>query len=355
MPTTLIAVTGLSPAVVTETLWALAHSPRPTLPERVEFITTAIGAEVIERQLFTPSPEWNGSTVWESLRQTLGCTPDQLIASPAQVITMSDGTRGRALELADIRTPAENQAAAEFLFSRVWNVVRDPAQRLIASVAGGRKTMGALLHSAVTLIGREDDLITHVLVDPPYETLPGFFFPAQPACPLLDGRGRAHEPGAARIQLAEVPFVPLRNRFKELDAMPGSFLHLRDTLAQRLRHDAERPVPIQLQHWQGRVIVDGVVKKCRPRPLAVLEFILRSAERNLTFEDRKESPFSIAAEAFVKWQTQHAGQMPAMDLKDFTARELTKDLSYLRSLLKHCAWQPATSGFLQAPFRRESS
>ena len=42
--TTLLAVTGLSPAIVTETIWALAQENPPILPDRVIFLTTATGA-----------------------------------------------------------------------------------------------------------------------------------------------------------------------------------------------------------------------------------------------------------------------------------------------------------------------
>ena len=51
MPTTLLAVTGLSPAIVTETVWALAKENPPTLPTRVIFLTTAVGAAKIQEQL----------------------------------------------------------------------------------------------------------------------------------------------------------------------------------------------------------------------------------------------------------------------------------------------------------------
>jgi CRISPR-associated protein (TIGR02584 family) len=171
MNTTLLAVTGLSPAIVTETLWALAMRKPRILPRRVAFVTTMTGAAKIESELFTPRPDWNDLSVWESLRKSLKAGPDELIAEPPHVISMPDPSSGRAVPLDDIRTPAENQAAAEFIFARVWDVVRDKHCHLIASVAGGRKTMGALLHSAVSLIGRENDLITHVLVSAPFDTL----------------------------------------------------------------------------------------------------------------------------------------------------------------------------------------
>ena len=49
-------------------------------------------------------------------------------------------------------------------------VVEKADATLIASIAGGRKTMGALLYGCMTLLGRETDRLTHVLVHEPFET-----------------------------------------------------------------------------------------------------------------------------------------------------------------------------------------
>lgn len=355
MKTTLLAVTGLSPAIVTETLWALAQRETAILPDRVGFITTVTGAKVIEEQLFTPIPEWSGLSVWETLRKSLKAESHQLIADPTHIITIPEPSTGRAIGLDDIRTPEENSAAAEFIFSRVWDVVRDMDCRLISSVAGGRKTMGALLHAAVSLIGRKDDLLTHVLVDPPFDTLRGFFFPGQPGGSILDRNGVAHEPESARPQMAEVPFVSLRNRFKDLDDLPGSFLTLRDTIDRQLTKDAEREVLIRIEHDRQRVIIDGTAHKIKPRALAVLEFVLRCHIKRQIFSVGSKAPQDLAAEAFVKWYQRNAKRLLGFDLTGgFSTRNFTHDLNYLRTSLKSSTWQPAKGSFVQAPFNLES-
>jgi CRISPR-associated protein (TIGR02584 family) len=345
--TTLLAVTGLSPAIVTETLWALAMRTPRVLPRRVVFVTTLTGALAIEEQLFTPLEEWKGMSVWDSLRKSLKAGPDELIAEPPQVISIPDPSSGRAVLLDDIRTPAENQAAAEFIFSRVWDVVRDKDCHLIASVAGGRKTMGALLHSAVSLIGREDDLITHVLVSPPFDTLPGFFYPAQPQCPLHDSRsGRVYEAARAEITLAEVPFVPLRNRFKELDDLPGSFLTLRETLSQRLKQDAEREIPIRIDHLRGVLEIDAKPHSVRARALAILHFILECNQSSNVPPDQV-----TAAVKFTTWFTEHREILGHIDSPRFDESDIRRELNHLRDILKDAPWQPARRTLVQAPFR----
>lgn len=355
MTTTLLAVTGLSPAIVTETLWTLARRQPAIFPDKVVFITTATGAGILEAQLFSPKPEWNDRSVWEALRKSIKAPADALVAEPPAVIAMPDASQGRSLPLDDIRTPEENAAAAEFIFGQVWNVVRDRDQRLIASVAGGRKTMGALLHAAVSLIGRETDLLTHVLVEPPYDTLPDFFFPGQPGGDLTDRDGNRHPTRKAKPILTEVPFVPLRNRFKELDDLPGSFLTLRDKLAASLARDAEREIPIRIEPARNRFQVDGRPYRANHLQLAVLEFILRAHLKKQSFAGHPRSPQEVAAEAFAKWAAKHTDRYPALNIDPSRgARLITHPLSELRTMLKNAPWQPAKGSFIQTPFRLES-
>lgn len=348
MKTTLLAVTGLSPAIVTETIWALAARRPEILPERVVFITTATGAPRLEEQLFTARPDWDGLSVWDALRNSVRAPAGALIAEPPAVISLPDPAAGRARPLDDIRTPEDNAAAAEFIFGQVWNVVRDRDRRLVASVAGGRKTMGALLHAAVSLIGRESDLLTHILVEPPFDTLPAFFFPGQPGGPVADHAGKKHPTSRAHPVLAEVPFVPLRNRFKELDDLPGSFLSLRDQLAETLEFEAERPVPLRIDHQREIVEVGGRRQPVRHRALAVLHFILRCNEKDSVPPDQ-----STAAEVYRKRIAARPAEFGPVAYPDLSAEDFRRELNHLRTLLARDPWQPAKRTLRQPPFTLE--
>jgi CRISPR-associated protein (TIGR02584 family) len=354
MKTTLLAVTGLSPAIVTETLFALARENPAIIPDRVVFLTTATGADEIEKQLFSKLPAWGGLTVWEALRRSLKAEQHQLIAEAPRLICYPDQHSGREAPLVDIVTPTDNQAAAETIFGAVWDIVRDPDHRLIASIAGGRKTMGALLHAAVSLIGRETDRITHILVDSPYDTLTGFFFPPQPDQALLDRNGRAHEARDARLHLTDIPFVPLRNRFDELDELPGSFMALRDRLSSALRLDAEREVPIRIDPVQGLFYVDGKSYKANDQQLALLDFILQMHLVGETFQNRPFTPQNAAAEEFLHWIKKNQTRYPDLRVDpEIEGRFISKNLSELRTKLKDAPWKPAKMQFRQAPFRIE--
>lgn len=228
--TILLAVTGMSPAILTETVWALAMREK-TIPSRVIAVTTAAGRERL-RALWTPDPALGGLAPWEALRGALedaghhlegrlrfGDTPDDI-----RVITTTHPPTGRSLELEDIRTAAENTATADFILEQVRGIAANPDTRLVASIAGGRKTMGTLLYAAVSLLGRDSDRITHVLVEPPFESHPGFWFPGQPTG---KARSKAKNHNGPWVELADIPFLPLRNKITgTFGREPGSFLAL---------------------------------------------------------------------------------------------------------------------------------
>jgi CRISPR-associated protein (TIGR02584 family) len=295
--TTLIAVTGLSPAIVTETIWALAHEKPRVLPQRVVFITTGTGAAKIREQLHTPLPAFDGQTAWQALRSVLKAKDNELIAEEPRLIGIANKKTGTFDPLPDIQTREENDIAASFILEEVRRVTMNPDTPLIASIAGGRKTMGALLHAAVTLLGRETDRLTHVLVSPPYETLPGFFFPGQLGGPVptRDAKEK-HPPEKARVQLADVPFVPLRNRFDDLREVPGSFSGMVRKWSKTLKADAARPVLIEISYRRKCVWVDDQPAALPKRAIAVFHFLLTRQEKGRSPVDQKE-----AAERMNRW------------------------------------------------------
>jgi hypothetical protein len=78
---------------------------------------------------------------------------------------------------------------------------------------------------------RESDRLTHLLVNEPFEDPrlePRFCFPtptpiAHRLPPAGSRAASEYLSTDARIELADVPFVPLRNRFTDLADLPGSF------------------------------------------------------------------------------------------------------------------------------------
>lgn len=199
----LLAVTGLTPQVVTETLHALAcHPELPWIPDEVHLITTITGAENARLNLLLPDG-W-----FHRLCQDYHLPP---IAFPVGNIHILADADGHALE--DIRTPAQNTLAADFITETVRRLTADPESELHVSIAGGRKTMGYYLGYALSLYGRQQDRLSHVLVSDPYETNRDFYYPTPYDHPIHSRRGDKEvtvDARNARVDLADIPFVRLR-------------------------------------------------------------------------------------------------------------------------------------------------
>ncbi|MCF7786754.1 MAG: TIGR02584 family CRISPR-associated protein [Prosthecobacter sp.] len=280
MSTTFLAVTGMSPAIVTETVWALAHETPSVVPNHVVLITTSEGVKALDRELFTASPHFGGRKVWEALREAVGAQPDELIMQDYSVINVPDTAAGKTVPLPDIRTPEDNIAAANYILNQVRAIVNEPEKRLIASIAGGRKSMGALLYAAVTLLGRPLDRLTHVLVREPFDArlTPPFFFPTQPAVnhELRNQLGElisTHSSKEAGIQLADIPFPVLQNFFaRDVGQATGTFADVvqrasmpaRDYVraTARLRMLADEPVAIINDQRVKLAVNEYLIMRC---------------------------------------------------------------------------------------------
>jgi len=206
--TVFIAVAGVSPAVLTESIWALAHENPPVIPDEVLVITTLSGRDEIRNRLF------GEDSVWVSLRQALNVPDDKLrFGSDASIQVIGDGNQS----LADIATPQENEIAADFILRALRPYTEDPSITVIASIAGGRKTMSALMLACMSLLGREQDRVCHVLANDQFIVgAKGFFFPRS-----------KREQKAADIQLSDIPFIRVRGWYEqESGKAPASYSHM---------------------------------------------------------------------------------------------------------------------------------
>lgn len=343
----LFAVTGMSPAVLTETVWALAHDPeRPILPSRVVVVTTSVGRKTLVDTLLRPSHDFGGKTVWESLRESLikegfDLTGRLQFGETGQDIRVfvNGDQNGISRELADIATPEDNAAAADFLLEQLRSFVVDPDLPVIASIAGGRKTMGALLFACMTLVGRETDRITHVLVDPRYEQplTPMFFFPGQPQETLRSRDGRKFAAHNASINLSDIPFVPLRNRFQELEGVPGTYRRMVAAYSSRLKCVTDDPVVVHLDGEQLVVTVNGKMVPLRERSFFMLEFLLKINT------ERKVPVGQIEGESVLKeFLTHHPAERARKWAGTLSVDDMKRELNVLRTLFTKTGlcWMP---------------
>lgn len=204
----LLAVTGLTPQVVTETLFALAcQGDTPWVPDSVHLLTTATGAENARLNLL------EGQGWFHRLVEDYGLPT---IAFSEDNIHILADTTGKHLD--DIRTPEDNALAADFISDTLRRLTQDPDTELHVSMAGGRKTMGYYLGYALSLFGRAQDRLSHVLVSEPYETNRDFYYPTPYPHPIHTQRGGKEytvDARNGRVELAHIPFVRLREGIPE--------------------------------------------------------------------------------------------------------------------------------------------
>jgi len=200
----LLAVTGLSPQVVTETLYALAvNRGEQWIPTEVRIITTEEGAERVRHSLLNPE---HGH--FHRLCQEYDLPVIDFTMAGVHVIRDDSGE-----PLEDIRSEQDNERCANTITEMVRELTADSESSLHVSIAGGRKTMGYYLGYALSLYGRSQDRLSHVLVSAPYESHPDFYYPTKESRLIhtRDDRSRAYDTSEAQVSLAEIPFVRLRD------------------------------------------------------------------------------------------------------------------------------------------------
>lgn len=208
----LLCATGLSPQVVTETVYALATQREPAfIPTEVHVISTIEGAERARLTLLHHDGNQFGK-----LCKAYGLPPISFAENNIHVIRNSAGE-----PLVDIHDAEANSACADTMIRLVGEITSDPESALHVSIAGGRKTMGYLLGYALTLLGRRQDRMSHVLVSSPYESQKDFFFPTPTSQVLYTRDGKPLDASKAQVQLAEIPYVNLRSGMVDLIAGGG--------------------------------------------------------------------------------------------------------------------------------------
>lgn len=256
----LVAVAGQTPQIVTETLYALMVLRRPPVPiSEIFILTTARGAQTARRalldreqgQFFAFCREYsidpNAIAFDEdhiiTIKKEVGSGRPSVVGR-RRLTTMGHGQRTKnkgertddkepMTDLDDIRTVEENAALAQQLIGFIKQLTNQPDTALHCSLAGGRKTMSAYMALALTLYGRQQDTLSHVLVSEEFESNSKFFFPPRRNQQIPIQRGGALDivhTKDARIELAEIPFIRLRERlgstFVQLDQSVEQIIQL---------------------------------------------------------------------------------------------------------------------------------
>lgn len=199
----LVISTGLAPQVITEMLWWLAardKGPR-IVPDAIHVVTTRKGAEIIHRDV--RGSEGKLSVFCREF--DLPDLNDRLHVSLPEADNPEDVDDAR-----DIET---NVGYANCVTRLLRELTDDPENRVLACLAGGRKAMSFYMGYAMSLLGRPDDDLCHVLVSPAFENSREFWWkPKEPrmVSVSVDGLEQQRSTDEATIDVAQIPFVRLR-------------------------------------------------------------------------------------------------------------------------------------------------
>jgi CRISPR-associated protein (TIGR02584 family) len=267
----LLAVCGLSPQIVTETVYALVRQSPAYIPTDIYLITTEDGARKAVETLLSPGKGWLNKLVQDY--QIPAIEFDQ---SRIHILQTPEG-----VNLSDIRTPTDNQYAADFITDVVRQHTLDPDCALHVSIAGGRKTMGFYLGYALSLYGRDQDRLSHVLVQEPFENCPDFFYPTPYSQRLKLRDQQEHDAQYAEVALAQIPFVSLRHGLPQ--ALLDGQASFNDTVRSARASLAGHQLDIDLR--SRRIRASGIVIELPPAELAFLSVFAKRAQAG-------ESPLS---------------------------------------------------------------
>ena len=266
----LLCVAGLSPQIVTETLYALTVTGEPRfVPTEIHLLTTAEGAERARLTLLGDDPGW-----FHRLRRDYGLPNIRFTLDSLHILRAADG---RPLD--DIRGVADNEAIADAITNQVRKLTADPDGAIHASIAGGRKTMGFYLGYALSLFGRPQDRLSHVLVSSPFESNPNFFYPA-PVERVIFATGPDQRPldaSSATVMLADIPFVRLRDGLQESLLREGASFS--DVVRQAQRNLAAPSLTLDAANC--RVRCGETVLRLTPISFAWLAWFARRAQVGL--------------------------------------------------------------------------
>lgn len=238
----LLVVSGMSPQILTETLYALTQKRNPAfIPTEVHVLTTSSGASNARLNLLVGKHA-------HFLRFCEDYGLNKSIFTEKNIHCIEDSQNN---QLEDIRSLKDNEAAADHITRFIRDLTADDKSALHVSMAGGRKTMGYYAGYALSLYGREQDRLSHVLVTEGFEGHRDFYYPTRESQPIHREGKPTLDARDADVVLAEIPFVRLRQEIPQnlLDGQ-ASFS---ESIAMAQRAQEPQRLMIDLQNLVFRI------------------------------------------------------------------------------------------------------
>ena len=260
----LISVVGLSPQVITETLyyyWCLTSPPVPIT--EVFALTTLYGKQALEDTLLGDSGKL------KSLCDDYNLPPIHFDLANIRLLKDADGQ-----PLEDISNVVDNETLADQLFAFVRKLATSTDVCLHASIAGGRKTMGLYIGLAMQFYGRPGDTLSHVLVNPELENRE-FFYPPPNGAHVILSDGRTIAADEIRLELAEIPLLLLGEKIPFLEKHANAGYTELIKIAQQEYNALEAITPVIINTFSRRLEIGEVTINLTPLEVALYLFFVQ--------------------------------------------------------------------------------
>lgn len=299
----LFLVTGMTPQIITETIWALACDQDSTdtwVPDEVHVLSTQDGLNQIRKRLFEDG-------VFAQFKRDYPIL-EQINFDPANHLHVITDQNDKPLM--DLKTPEENERSADIICEIVKGFTSMDDTSVHVSIAGGRKTMGFYAGYALSLYGRAQDSLSHVLVQSEFEKAVNFFYPT-PKEHLVSDRdskvvGDAQD---AQVWLAKIPFVRMHEAI-----LPKHQLKKEDSFSEVVQkiNESYEDITLELNTFSRKAIINDkfVIDNLPPREWAFLNWF---ADR------RKEGKGGVIA------PSKNSNEKSSNDGQDEYIQELTEE------------------------------
>ena len=267
MKNVLLAITGASPQVVTETLYAL-HTEGKAFPQALYVITT-LGAKnmlceglfekghlsALQQEYDMPAIEFDESHIW-----------------------LIENDQGEPID--DAKTIEDQTFMADFITRKVFELTQDDNIAIHASIAGGRKTMAFYLGYAMSLLARPQDSLSHVFVNDEYEFVKDFYYPTKQSNIITGKYGKGQlDTVDAVVTLAEIPFVRMRESVDaQLINSMGKMSFSQTVSTLNATHS--KNLAINLNRNAKTLSITGIDIKLTAKELAFYHWLVQETQQN---------------------------------------------------------------------------
>lgn len=277
MKNILLATIGSSPQVLTETLYAIHQNGKP-FPDEIFVITTLCAKQSLIKGLFEDNH-------LQELKREYNLPNFLFNESHIWLIEDNKGN-----PISDAKSVMDQTYMADFITRKLFELTQNPNTLIHASLAGGRKTMAFYLGYAMSLLGREQDILSHVFVDNTYEFIDDFWFPTKESKLITGKDDKKIDASKAKITLAEIPFVRMRNSVNQ--SLINSMIdHSFSQTVAMLNATQHQELNVDIFQANKSITVHGIEIKLTAKEMAFYLWLLSKGNSGVLvdrfFEEKK--------------------------------------------------------------------